>query len=161
MSTTGEEREIHRAHLRTTIQIARRAKNIGKHPFGCIIVGPDNDVLFTQGNIDTLNHAESTIVRTAWSNLSPDYLAKCTLYTNFEPCAMCAGSIYWSNVGRVVYGLPESRLLQLTGDDEENMTMSLDCRTVLSSGQKSIAVIGPFEELADEIIEDHKSFWNH
>ncbi|GME95974.1 hypothetical protein B5S28_g626 [[Candida] boidinii] len=147
-------------NLRLAVKVASRAKTNGRHPFGCILVGPDNEeVLFSQGNIDTLNHAESTLCRVAWSNLTPDFLSKCTLYTNFEPCVMCAGSIYWANIGRVVYGLPESRLLELTGSNSENPTMSLSCRTVLTSGQKNIEILGPFFELEDEILFDHKEFW--
>ena len=147
-------------NLRKAILIARRAKTLGRHPFGCIITGPDNTVLFSQGNIDTLNHAESTACRTAWSNLSPEVLAQCTLYTNFEPCAMCAGSMYWANIGRVVYGASEKRLLELTGDDPENMTLSLPCREVFAKGQKHIEVHGPFPEIEDEIMKDHLEFWH-
>lgn len=44
---------------------------------------------------------------------------------------MCAGSIYWGNVGRVVYGISETRLAELTGADEQNPTLDLPCRVVL------------------------------
>ena len=76
---------------------------------------------------------------------------KCTLYTNFEPCAMCAGSIYWANIGCVVYGCAEEKLLELTGNDAENMTLNLSCRTVFKSGQKDIRVFGPVEEVEQEV----------
>jgi tRNA(Arg) A34 adenosine deaminase TadA len=142
-------RQIH--FLRESINIARRSLRNGRHPFGCILVSEEGEILFTQGNIDTLNHAESTLCRTAWSNLSPSELWKCTLYTNFEPCAMCAGSIYWANIGTVVFGSTEEKLLGLTGDDAENMTLNLNCRQVFSSGQKDIRVFGPFEEIESEV----------
>ena len=89
--------------------------------------------------------------RTAWSNLSPSDLWKCTLYTNFEPCAMCAGSIYWANIGCVVYGCTEEKLLELTGDDAENMTLNLNCRQLFNSGQKDVRVFGPFDEVEKDV----------
>jgi len=149
----SREKQIH--FVRESVKIARRALGNGRHPFGCILVSENDEILFTQGNIDTLNHAEATLCRTAWSNLSPHELWKCTLYTNFEPCAMCAGSIYWSNIGNVVYGCTEEKLLALTGDDAENMTLNLSCRQLFKSGQKDIRVFGPFEEVEHEV---HKRF---
>ena len=149
--TDPPSRERHIHFIRESIKIARRALANGRHPFGCILVDEDGQILFTQGNIDTLNHAEATLCRTAWSNLSPSDLWKCTLYTNFEPCAMCAGSIYWANIGTVVYGCTEEKLLSLTGDDSENMTLNLSCRRLFESGQKDVRVFGPFQEIADEV----------
>lgn len=64
---------------------------------------------------------------------------------------MCAGSIYWANIGCVVFGCTEERLLGLTGDDGENMTLSLSCRTIFGSGQKDVWVFGPFEEVEAEV----------
>jgi tRNA(Arg) A34 adenosine deaminase TadA len=144
-------RETHIHFIRESVKIAHRALGNGRHPFGCILVSEDNEILFTQGNIDTLNHAEATLCRTAWTNLSPSDLWKCTLYTNFEPCAMCAGSIYWANIGSVVYGCTEERLLALTGDDSENMTLNLSCRELFKSGQKDVRVFGPFEEVENDV----------
>jgi tRNA(Arg) A34 adenosine deaminase TadA len=144
-------RQKHLTFIRESIKIAHRALSNGRHPFGCILVSATDEVLFTQGNIDTLNHAEATLCRTAWTNLSPSELWKCTLYTNFEPCAMCAGSIYWANIGCIVYGCTEEKLLALTADDGENMTLNLSCRHVFKSGQKDIRVYGPFEEVEDEV----------
>ncbi|KAI8065665.1 zinc-binding CMP/dCMP deaminase [Gongronella butleri] len=150
------------AHLRRTVAVAKRAMDLGRHPFGAILVGPDNQILAEQGNIDTLNHAESTLARVAYTNFTPQFLQSCTLYTSFEPCCMCAGSCYWANIGRVVYGMSEKRLLELTGDSDQNPTMSLPCRDVFAAGQRAVKVEGPFPELEDEIIKDHVDFWkNH
>ena len=53
--------------------------SLGHHPFGAVLVAPDHEtVLLTQCNIDTVNHAESTLARIAASNFTPDYLAECT-----------------------------------------------------------------------------------
>ena len=60
---------------------------------------------------------------------------------------MCAGAIYWANIGTVAYAMTEKRLLELTGSDEQNPTFDLPCRDVFSKGQKDITVIGPLPEL--------------
>lgn len=70
---------------------------------------------------------------------------------------MCAGAIYWSGIGRVVYGLSEERLLALTGNHPENPTLRLPCREVFARGQRTIKVIGPL--LEDEAAAVHAGFW--
>ena len=95
--------------LRRANEVARRAMAMGRHPFGAVLVAPDGDtILAEQGNIDTVHHAEATLARTASLNYPADYLAQCTLVTTFEPCAMCAGTIYWADIGHVVYGAEET-----------------------------------------------------
>ena len=147
-------------HLRRANAVAERAMALGRHPFGAILVAPDHEtVLAEQGNVDTVNHAESVLARTAALNFSPDYLWACTLVTTVEPCCMCAGTQYWANIGRLVYGLEERRLLQLTGNHAENPTMDLPCREVFAHGQKSTRVIGPVAEVEAEIAALHAGFW--
>jgi tRNA(Arg) A34 adenosine deaminase TadA len=147
-------------HLRRANQIARRAMALGKHPFGALLVAPDGEtVLAEQGNIDTVNHAESTLARMAATNYPPEYLWQCTLVTTVEPCAMCAATQYWAHIGRLVFGMTEERLLQLTGNHADNPTMHLPCRTVFAAGQKPMQVIGPVPELEAEIAALHSEFW--
>jgi tRNA(Arg) A34 adenosine deaminase TadA len=81
--------------------------------------------------------------------------------TTFEPCAMCAGTIYWAGIGRVVYGASEEALLALTGSHEENPTLSLPCREVFARGQRSVEVIGPVPPLEGEMVETHTGFWSN
>lgn len=148
-------------HLRRANAVASRAMSMGRHPFGALLVGPDHEtVLAEQGNIDTVNHAESTLARTAAGNWPGEYLARCTLVTTFEPCAMCTGTIYWANIGRIVFGASEEALLALTGDHEENPTLSLPCREVIARGQKSIEVVGPIPAMEVEMVEPHRHFWS-
>jgi tRNA(Arg) A34 adenosine deaminase TadA len=147
-------------HLRRANGVALRAAGMGRHPFGALLVAPDGEtVLAEQGNIDTVNHAESTLARTAADNWPGAYLARCTLVTTFEPCAMCTGTIYWANIGRIVYGASEEALLALTGSHEENPTLSLPCREVVARGQKRIEVIGPVDEVESELLAPHRDFW--
>ncbi|WP_291011143.1 nucleoside deaminase [Hydrogenophaga sp.] len=151
--------QIHR-HLRRANEVAQRAACMGRHPFGALLVGPDDEtVLAEQGNIDTVNHAESTLARHAADNWPGEYLARCTLVTTFEPCAMCTGTIYWANIGRIVYGASEEALLALTGSHEENPTLSLPCREVIARGQKPIDVTGPVTEVEAEMLAPHRDFW--
>jgi tRNA(Arg) A34 adenosine deaminase TadA len=147
------------AHLRTANGVAREAARHGHHPFGTILVGPDNEVLMRQGNLDVVHHAETETARRAAAAYGPEFLWTCTLVTTFEPCAMCTGTMYWANIGQLVYGVEEQNLLALTGDSSANPTMSLSSRAVLSSGQKKIEVHGPFPEIEDELIAPHRNFW--
>ena len=146
-------------HLRAANAVAREAAAEGHHPFGAVLVGPDDTILMSQGNLDAVRHAETELARRAAAEYDRDFLWRCTLVSTFEPCAMCAGTIYWANIGRVVYGAEESTLLALTGASPENPTMHLPCRVVLASGQKQIEVIGPFPELEAELIAPHRDFW--
>jgi tRNA(Arg) A34 adenosine deaminase TadA len=87
----------------------------------------------------------------------PDELENFTLYTSAEPCAMCAGAIYWAGIGRVVFGLSEHDLQGLTGNHPDNPTMDLPCREVFARGQRSVEVLGP--ELADEALTVFDRYW--
>ena len=147
-------------HLRRANGVAARAMSLGRHPFGTILVAPDGEtVLAEQGTVDTVNHTETVLARTAAQNYSTDYLWQCTLVTTAEPCAMCAATQYWANIGHLVYGMTEARLLQLTGNHSENPTLDLPCREVFSRGQKAIEVIGPVAEVEAEIAALHLDFW--
>lgn len=147
-------------HLRRANAVASQAMGCGHHPFGAILVGPDHEtVLLEQGNLGPVNHAEAVLARTADTLFPPEYLWSCTLYTTVEPCAMCAGTLYWANIGRLVFGMEESRLLAFTGDNPENPTLDLPCRILFAHGQKAIAVTGPVPEAEAEIAALHEVFW--
>lgn len=146
-------------HLLAANAVAQHAAAHGHHPFGAVLVGPDGTVLMQQGNIGTVRHAETELARRAAEAYSPEFLWTCTLVSTGEPCAMCAGTFYWANIGRLVYGYEESQLLALTGDHAENPTMSLPARAVLDSGQKRVEVHGPFPEIEDALLAPHRDFW--
>src|SRR5919199_1231913 len=100
--------------LRRSFEVARRAREHGNHPFGAILVGPDGAVLIESENgylpdRDSTAHAERLLATRAARAHAPGFLARCTLYSSAEPCAMCAGAAYWAGIGRVVYGLSERR----------------------------------------------------
>lgn len=147
-------------HLRRANEVARAAMGAGHHPFGALLVAPDGEtVLQEQANVDTVNHAEAVLAREAARRYSPEDLWGCTLVTTAEPCAMCAATQYWAHIGKLVYGMSEQRLLELTGNHAENPTLDLPCREVFARGQKAIQVWGPVPEVEAEIAELHRHFW--
>jgi tRNA(Arg) A34 adenosine deaminase TadA len=148
------------AALRRANAVARAALQAGHHPFGALLLDADGDtVLIEQGNVSSVEHAESVLARAAAARYAPERLWHCTLVTTVEPCAMCAGTLYWAHIGRLVYGMSERALLQLTGKHAENPTLDLPCRDVFACGQKAIEVIGPVAGIEDEIALLHRRFW--
>jgi len=152
----------HQAFLRRAFDVARRARRNGNHPFGAILVGPAGEVLMEVENgfmpdHDMTGHAERLLATQASKSYGTQFLAACTLYSSAEPCAMCAGAIYWVGIGRVVFGLSERRLKTLTGDHPENPTLDLPCQTVFAAGQRSVEVIGPL--LEREAAALHTNAW--
>jgi tRNA(Arg) A34 adenosine deaminase TadA len=151
------------AELRAVFGAAHRARNSGRHPFAARVVGADGTLLAEAINHsmppdgDPTCHAERLAVAEAARHYAPGVLAAATLYTNAEPCAMCAGATYWCGIGRVVYGLAETGLLELTGNHPENPTLSLPCRVVFERGQRRTEVLGPL--LEDEARTAHAGFW--
>ena len=155
--------ELDEHFLRRSFEVARRSLTHGNHPFGAILVDRDRNVLIETENgympsRDGTAHAERLLATTACTTLSPDVLRGTTLYSSAEPCAMCAGAIYWAGIGRVVYGLSEHRLRGVTGDHPENPTLDLPCREVFKSGQRQTEVIGPL--LEDEAEALHEGVWD-
>jgi tRNA(Arg) A34 adenosine deaminase TadA len=148
--------------LRRTFDIARRSMTHGNHPFGAILVDAGGKVLIECENgympaHDGTAHAERLLATEACRTLPAEVLAKATIYASAEPCAMCAGAIYWAGIGRLVYGLSERRLRELTGNHPENPTLDLPCRAVFASGQRPTEVIGPL--LEDEAAALHEGVW--
>ena len=148
--------------LRRTFDVARRSMAHGNHPFGAILVDAHDNVLIETENgympaHDGTAHAERVLATKACRTLSKDVLATSTLYSSAEPCAMCAGAIYWAGIGRVVYGLSEHRLRAITGNHPENPTLDLPCREVFARGQRPTEVIGPL--LEDEAAGLHDGVW--
>ncbi len=155
--------EFDELFLRRSFEVARRSLTHGNHPFGAVLVDRDGNVLIETENgympsRDGTAHAERLLATRACTTLSADVLGRATLYSSAEPCAMCAGAIYWAGIGRLVYGLSEHRLRAVTGDHPENPTLDLPCREVFRSGQRATEVIGPL--LEDEAEALHAGVWD-
>ena len=149
--------------LRQAFDVARRARAAGDHPFGSVLADSNGEVLMEQGNGysseggDRTAHAERLLASRAAKAYSIEKLATFTLYTSAEPCAMCAGAIYWAGIGRVVFGQTERDLKAQTGAHEENPTLDLPCRIVFEAGQRKTEVVGPL--LAEEAAKLQEDFW--
>jgi len=157
-----EEKRTDQDWLRHAFTIARQAREIGNHPFGAVLIGPQNELLLEGENTVTTDnditaHAEMNLVRMASADYDVHSLALCTLYASTEPCPMCAGAIFWSGIGRVVYGVSEGGLYQLVGVDSSEV-LQLSCREVLSHGVRQVEVLGPM--LEEEGLKVHQGFWS-
>ncbi|KXS15856.1 cytidine deaminase-like protein [Gonapodya prolifera JEL478] len=111
---------------------------------------------------DATRHAETEAVRLASARFGGDpthpVLRSATMYVSAEPCAMCSGATYWSGIGRVVYGISEERLREITGaENVENETMTVGCRIVLQGGAKKVEVVGP--KVVEGCEDVHDGFW--
>ena len=149
-------------YLRRALQIAQRARGHGNHPFGALLVDEENQVLLEAENTvntarDCTGHAETNLVRMASQAFPPEKLAKCTLYTSTEPCAMCSGAIHWGKIGRVVFALSEASLYAMVGSHAENETMRLPCRELFARCGRPVDVAGPLIE--EEARRVHEGFW--
>ncbi|PVY81343.1 tRNA(Arg) A34 adenosine deaminase TadA [Cupriavidus alkaliphilus] len=151
------------ALLRQSIALSDQSRARGRHPFAALVADAAGNIIASAGNNsmppegDPTQHAELVAAAQAARVLPPEQLAGCTLYTSAEPCCMCAGAVYWTGIGRVVYALSEHKLLGLTGDHPENPTFSLPCREVFARGQRKVEVVGPV--LEDEAAAPHAGFW--
>jgi len=148
--------------LRLSFEVAKRAQVHGNHPFGAVLVGPDGAVLLEQENgylpdHDMTGHAERLLATCACRTLPQEVLRRSTLYSSAEPCAMCAGAMYWAGIGRLVYALSEKGLKAITGNHPENPTLDLPCRAVFAAGQRPTEVVGPM--LEEEGAALHREFW--
>ena len=141
--------------MREAFAIARRARAHGNRPFGALLVAGNGAVLsaaensqITDGQV--LAHAEMNLLQRAVRELSADVLASSTLYTSAEPCAMCAGAIFWSGVSRVVFGISGDRLHELSGFSPHMLVAN--AREVLANAGRQVEVVGPVLETEAEAI---------
>ena len=151
------------AHRRRAIEVARRSVEHGNLPFGAVLVDADDRVVLEAENTsltehDPTGHAETNLMREAGRRYEPDYLAGCTMYTSCEPCAMCAGAVYWVGVRRVVYALDIPGLDAIVGGDPRNPTPHLRAEVVLNGGKFPIALEGP--GLLEEARAPHVGAWH-
>ncbi len=152
--------------LRRVIEICKEAKEKGNYPFGCLLADRDGNILMEQGNCenehkgDATGHAETELMRRASQVYSKEEMKDLVMYNCGEPCSMCAGAMYWANIGKMVYIGKESTLKEYTGDDIRNPTLDLPFRAVFACGQKpDIEFVGPVLELEPEFMALHEGFW--
>ena len=149
--------------LLRAIEVSAGSVANGNMPFGAVMADPNGNILLEAENTgitgkNTLNHAETILMNMAVTTLTPEQIATATLYTSCEPCAMCSGAMYWGGLNRMVYGMSELDLLEITGADPRTATMrGVGCRNILNSGQRPIEVSGP--HLVEEASAVHVDFY--
>ncbi|MAQ75923.1 MAG: tRNA-specific adenosine deaminase [Aquimarina sp.] len=94
--------------MKKALQEAQIAFDKGEVPVGAVIVVQDRIIARTHNLTETLNdvtaHAEMQAITSAANFIGGKYLNECTLYVTLEPCQMCGGALYWSQIGKIVYG---------------------------------------------------------
>jgi tRNA(adenine34) deaminase len=101
-------------YMRLALREAQMAFDAGEVPVGAIVVMQDQVIGRGHNQVELLTdstaHAEILAITAAFNHLGAKYLPDATLYVTLEPCLMCAGALYWSKIGRIVWG----------ADDEKN-----------------------------------------
>ncbi|WP_324024435.1 nucleoside deaminase [Maribacter sp. BPC-D8] len=99
--------------MKKALQEAEYALEAGEVPVGAVIVVQDRIIARTHNLTEKLNdvtaHAEMQAITSAANFLGGKYLKDCTLYVTLEPCQMCAGALYWSQIGKIVYGATDEQ----------------------------------------------------
>ena len=94
--------------MKKALQEAELAFEKGEIPVGALIVVDNNIIARTHNLTELLNdvtaHAEMQAITSAANFLGGKYLMGCTLYVTLEPCQMCAGALYWSQISKIVFG---------------------------------------------------------
>ncbi len=98
--------------MKKALQEAEEAFDKGEVPVGAVIVVEDRIIARAHNLTELLNdvtaHAEMQAITAAANFLGGKYLQKCTLYVTLEPCQMCAGALYWSQISKIVYGAKDT-----------------------------------------------------
>jgi tRNA(adenine34) deaminase len=104
----------HEYYMMQALKEARNAFEAGEVPVGAVVVIGEKIIARGYNMVEKLNdptaHAEMIALTSAFNLLGAKYIPEAALYVTVEPCLMCAGAIYWSKLGKIVYG----------ADDEKN-----------------------------------------
>lgn len=99
--------------MKAALREAELAYEKGEIPVGAVVVCQNQIIARAHNQTEQLNdvtaHAEVIAITAASSYLNSKYLNDCTLFVTLEPCVMCAGALYWSQVGRLVYGAADDK----------------------------------------------------
>lgn len=156
----SEERldESDLALLRLSIELAKQARAHGNHPFGAVLADDKGRIIEKAENTvmtgrDVTNHAEMNLLRQAAQRITPEILARCTVFASAEPCPMCAGAIFWNGIPRVVFALSSQRLYEFApGAPGTKLPTSRDILKV-----EGVKVLGPFLEEEAKVVQE--GFW--
>ena len=132
------------APMRLALDAARQAVAEGNMPFGATLTTPDGRVLWVSRNnqvtqADCTGHAETVLVREATAGLGAAALRGATVYASGEPCAMCAGTMFWAGISRVVFAATQDDIGQVLGGP----LLPIRTAEVMAGAQPAVVVDGP------------------
>lgn len=100
-------------YMSQALKEAQKAFDTGEVPVGAIVVLDNTIIARAHNQVELLNdstaHAEILALTTAFNFLGSKYLPEATLYVTLEPCLMCSGALYWSKIGKIVYGAEDEK----------------------------------------------------
>jgi tRNA(adenine34) deaminase len=104
----------HEYFMREALREARAAFDNNEVPVGAIVVSNDDSIISRAHNMveqlnDVTAHAEMLAFTAAANAIGGKYLSECTLYVTLEPCVMCAGASFWTQIGSIVYGAADPK----------------------------------------------------
>jgi tRNA(adenine34) deaminase len=122
-------------YMQQAIKEAHKALEADEVPIGAVIVMQDRIIARGYNQVELLKdataHAEIIALTSAFSFLGAKYLPEATLYVTIEPCTMCSGALYWSKIGKVVFGASDEKHGGISLYSEKN---PLHPKTILKSG---------------------------
>lgn len=100
-------------YMQQALKEAQKAYDDGEVPIGAIIVMQDKIIARAYNQVERLNdstaHAEIIALTSAYNFLGAKYLPEAALYVTIEPCLMCAGALYWSKIGKIVFAADDKK----------------------------------------------------
>ncbi len=150
-------KNYHEKYIERCLELAWAARKKNNHPFGALLVYNGEILLEAENQVQSLNdptqHAELRLLQLAAQQFSRDTIAKTTLYTSTEPCAMCCGAIYWTGIRKIVYSASAQALGDLTGHQ-----FTIPSLKIFSYGKENVEVLGPI--LPEKGLQVHQDFWS-
>lgn len=145
MTQSSDQRLTDLQALQLAIDASAAAAANGDGPFGATLVSADgHQHLVAANNVktaaDCTGHAEMNVLREAQKQWGLPKLRSATLYASGEPCAMCAGALFWAGVSRVVYGATQADVIRLLG---ASPAMPSNSRMTLAGAQPAVRIDGP------------------
>ena len=146
-------------YMKLALREAQKAYEAEEVPVGAIIVQSERIIARGYNQVEKLNdptaHAEILALTSAFNFLGSKYLPGATLYVTIEPCLMCAGALYWSKIGKVVYG----------ARDEKHGALDSFAFSLKSTREDSVRVLHPKTGIISEVLKEEctglmKEFFN-
>lgn len=106
-------KETDEHYMKQALKEAQKAFDEGEVPIGAVIVMQEKIIARGYNQVEKLNdstaHAEIIALTSAYNFLGSKYLPEATLYVTIEPCLMCAGALYWSKIGKIIYAAEDEK----------------------------------------------------